>query len=78
MATQKLTQAQITEAVNKILADKKKRNFLETVELQVGLKDYDPQKDKRFAGSVRLPHIPRPKLKICLIGDAKHLQIVKE
>lgn len=74
----KLTQAQITEGINTILNDKKKRKFLETVELQVGLKDYDPQKDKRFAGTVRLPNIPRPKLKICLIGDAKHLQIVKE
>jgi large subunit ribosomal protein L10Ae len=75
----KLTQAQITEAINTILAaDRKKRKFQETVELQIGLKDYDPQKDKRFAGTVRLPNIPRPKLKICLIGDAKHLQIVKE
>jgi large subunit ribosomal protein L10Ae len=27
---------------------------------------------------VRLPHIPRKNLKICLIGDAKHLQIAKE
>jgi hypothetical protein len=25
----------------------KKRNFLETVELQIGLKNYDPQRDKR-------------------------------
>ena len=50
---------------------------MESVELQIGLKDYDPQKDKRFAGSVRLPHIPRPKLKICLIGDAKHLEEAK-
>jgi large subunit ribosomal protein L10Ae len=73
-----LTQAQITEAITTIMKDKKKRKFQETVELQVGLKDYDPQKDKRFAGTVRLPHIPRPGLKICLIGDAKHLQIVKE
>lgn len=73
-----LTQAQISEAVQTIMKDKKQRKFVETVELQVGLKDYDPQKDKRFAGTVRLPHIPRPKLKICLIGDAKHLQIVKE
>lgn len=43
----------------------------------MGLKDYDPHKDKRFAGTVRLPHIPRPKLKICLIGDAKHLEEAK-
>lgn len=27
-----------------------------TVELQVGLRGYDPQKDKRFAGNIRLPH----------------------
>ncbi len=26
----------------------KKRNFTETIELQVGLKNYDPQRDKRF------------------------------
>ncbi len=42
--------------------------------MQIGLKDYDTQKDKRFAGSIRLPNIPRPKMKICLIGDAKHLE----
>lgn len=27
--------------------------FVETVELQVSLKNYDPQKDKRFSGTVR-------------------------
>merc|ERR1711976_201768 len=50
----------------------KGRKFEQTVELQVGLKDYDPQKDKRFSGTVRLPNIPRPNLKICLIADQKH------
>lgn len=73
----KLTQAQITDAINTILKDKKQRKFIETVEMQIGLKDYDPQKDKRFAGNVRLPHIPRPKLKICLIADAKHMEEAK-
>ena len=72
-----ITNAQITEGLTAILKDKKARKFTESVELQIGLKDYDPQKDKRFAGSVRVPHIPRPGLKICIIGDAKHLDIVK-
>jgi large subunit ribosomal protein L10Ae len=72
-----ITNAQIAEGLTAILKDKKARKFTETVELQVGLKDYDPQKDKRFAGTVRLPHIPRPGLKICLIGDAKHIDIAK-
>ena len=35
----------------------KKRKFLETVELQIGLKNYDPQKDKRFSGTVKYVHL---------------------
>ena len=49
------------------------RNFVETVELQIMLKNYDPSKDKRFSGTVKLPNVPRPRMKICLIGDAKHM-----
>lgn len=43
------------ECVNEVLnkSKEKKRNFLETVELQIGLKNYDPQKDKRFSGTVK-------------------------
>jgi len=55
----------------------KKRNFIETVELQIGLKDYDTQRDKRFAGTVRLPHIPRPRMKVCVLGDAVHCEQAK-
>ena len=55
-------------------AEEKKRGFLETIELQVGLKNYDPQKDKRFAGNIKLPHIPRPKMRICVLGDAYHCE----
>ena len=56
----------------------KERKFTETVELQLSLKDYDPSKDKRFVGSVRLPNVPRPKLAICLIADAKHAEEAKK
>ena len=73
----KVSQAQIQEAIASIIKDKKQRKFVETFELQVGLRDYDPNKDKRFAGTVRLPHIIRPQLKICLIGDAKHIDEAK-
>ena len=53
-------------------AKDKKRKFVETVELQISLKNYDPQKDKRFSGTVKLKNIPRPKLKVCVLGDASH------
>lgn len=45
-------------------AKEKQRKFMETVELQIGLKNYDPQKDKRFSGSVKLPYCPRPNMKV--------------
>ena len=57
---------------------KHKKNFLESVELQVTLKNYDPQKDKRFAGTVRLKYVPRPKMKICVLGDQKHCDEAQE
>ncbi len=38
---------------NLFLYQDKQRKFLETVDLQIGLKNYDPQKDKRFSGTVK-------------------------
>ncbi|KAE9461361.1 hypothetical protein C3L33_06731, partial [Rhododendron williamsianum] len=72
----KLQSEALREAITQIAKDarEKKRKFDETIELQIGLKNYDPQKDKRFSGSVRLPHIPRPKMKVCMLGDAQHVE----
>merc|ERR1712166_1370677 len=55
----------------------KKRKFVETIELQVVLKNYDTQKDKRFAGSIKLPNVPRPRMSCCILGDAKHVEAAK-
>jgi large subunit ribosomal protein L10Ae len=55
-------------------AKDKPRKFRETIELQIGLKNYDPQKDKRFSGSVKLPYCPRPAMAICVLGDVKHCE----
>lgn len=49
-------------------AKAKPRKFTETIELQIGLKNYDPQKDKRFSGTVKLPYIPRPNMKVRAAG----------
>ncbi|KAI5407658.1 60S ribosomal protein L10a-1 [Lathyrus oleraceus] len=72
----KLQSEAVREAISGIMGDSKdkQRKFVETIELQIGLKNYDPQKDKRFSGSVKLPHIPRPKMKICMLGDAQHVE----
>ncbi len=68
----KLNQEVLEEAVRDILKyslEKKKRKFVETIELQVGLKNYDPSKDKRFAGSMALPNECRRNLTICVLGN---------
>lgn len=52
----------LKKAVNELLTTRKQRKFLETVELQIGLRDYDP--DKRFNGSVRLPHKAYNKIRV--------------
>jgi len=57
--------------------EKKKRNFLETVELQIGLKNYDPQRDKRFSGTVKLPSVPRPNMSVCILGDQHDIDRAK-
>jgi len=70
----KVTKEMLLECVNAVIqhSQDKKKKFLETVELQIGLKNYDPQKDKRFSGTVKLKHIPRPKMSVCVLGDQQH------
>jgi len=46
--------------------------FLETIELQIALKNYDPNKEKRFSGAVVLPYVPRPKFSVCVFGNDVH------
>eukprot|EP01067_Filipodium_phascolosomae_P007880 Filipodium_phascolosomae@DN652_c0_g1_i1.p1 len=73
----KLNMDAIKTAVQGILTHSettKQRKFVETVELQVMLKDYDTQRDKRFSGTVKLPHIPRPQMRVCVLGDAAHCE----
>ena len=70
----------LEKAVQTILSKSKskKRNFVETVELQIGLKNYDTNKDKRFAGSLKLPSVTKAAMKCCVLGDAAHCDEAKE
>jgi large subunit ribosomal protein L10Ae len=75
----KLSADTLTEAVEAVLkhSAEKKRGFIETIELQIALKNYDPAKDKRFSGVVRLPTAPKKKFTVCIIGDAKDIDRAK-
>merc|ERR1712180_35833 len=78
--TTKVSKDTLYQCVNAVLdgSKAKPRNFLETVEMQIGLKNYDPQKDKRFSGTVKLKTIPKPKMRVCILGDQVHLDQAKE
>jgi len=70
----------LSEALQSILnfsTKERKRNFLEPVELQVALKNYDPVRDKRFSGTIKLPIAPRPKFSVCILGNQKHCDEAK-
>jgi large subunit ribosomal protein L10Ae len=68
----------LQEAIKDITAKTKQRKFLESVDLQVNLKNYDPAKDKRFAGTLRLPNICRPKMTVGIICDLQHEEQAKK
>ena len=39
------------------------------MELRVALKNYDPQRSKRFSGSIRLPSVLKARMNIAVPGD---------
>ncbi len=55
MNCSKINRELLKESIATVLQNSqdKKRKFTETVELQIALKNYDPQKDKRFSGTIK-------------------------
>ncbi|MBN3284676.1 RL10A protein, partial [Polyodon spathula] len=75
----KVSRDTLYEAPREVLqgSQQKQRKFLEMVELQISLKNYDPQKDKCFSGTVRLKTTPHPKFSVCVLGDQQHCDEAK-
>ncbi|CAO1621649.1 unnamed protein product [Parajaminaea phylloscopi] len=75
----KIAVSSVRQSIQTVLkeSEEKHRNFLETVELSIGLKNYDPQRDKRFSGTVKLPHVPRPRMSLCILADAADVDRAK-
>ncbi|XP_045425029.1 60S ribosomal protein L10a-like [Lemur catta] len=70
----KVSQDTLDEAVQEVLHrnQHKHRKFLEMVEVQISLKNYDPQKDKNFSGTIRLKSTRHPKFSVCVLGEQQH------
>merc|ERR1711974_164153 len=71
----KINRDQLYEQVAEMIQASKDKNrkFTESVELQIMLKNYDPQKDKRFSGTVKLPNVAKPKFTVCVLGNQAHI-----
>merc|ERR1711912_188014 len=71
----KINRDQLYEQVAEMIQASKDKNrkFTESVELQIMLKNYDPQKDERFSGTVKLPNTARPKFTVCVLGNQAHI-----
>merc|ERR1712071_618640 len=71
----KINRDALYEQVAEMVAASKDKNrkFTESVELQIMLKNYDPQKDKRFSGTVKLPNIAKTKFTVCVLGNQAHI-----
>jgi len=74
----KIPPQQLAESIQAVLTDRKERKFKESIDLQVNLKNYDPSKDKRFSGSLRLPNVCRPRMRVCILCDLIHEDIAKK
>ncbi|XP_054917067.1 large ribosomal subunit protein uL1-like [Dermacentor andersoni] len=66
----RVSKQEVYQCVNDVLsaAAKRRRRFLETVDLLVWLKDYNFQRYKRLNGIIRLPHVVKPHFRGCMIG----------
>lgn len=62
----------------KVEVQGKKRNFVETIELQATLKNWDPKKMKRFSGTYKLPVAPKKEMKLCVLANAVHEKAAEE
>eukprot|EP00494_Astrolonche_serrata_P030771 UN31039 len=79
----KVNQEQMAEYITEMFAEAKERNearaakkrqFIETVEIQIGLKGFDPSRDKRINAVTVLPFKPKMKYRFCLLGNAKQCE----
>ena len=73
----KLTTEHITSAIQEALKERKKRKFVESLDFQVMLRDFDTEKDKRFNSATTLNHPVKASQKVCVIGTIGHVEEAK-
>ncbi|KAH7933499.1 hypothetical protein HPB49_013248 [Dermacentor silvarum] len=72
----KVNRELLNESINKVIEESARRNrkFVETVEMQIALKNMNPHKVKPASGTFRLKHSMKPNFQVCVIGDKEHCE----
>ena len=52
----KLSNAHVRECIEQALSERKKRKFVESIDLQIMLRDFNPESDPRFNSTTILSH----------------------
>merc|ERR1711972_69355 len=73
----KINQEQLKQKLAWVRENRKERKFAETLDLQILLRDYNPEKEKRFNSSVVLPNKAKTNIKVCVIGNVNHMDECK-
>jgi len=73
MMRSKISHQGVQEACVNLLKNcaAKPRNFVQSIDIQIGLKDIDVNRDKRFNGQIVVPHATRKHFPVAVFGDMK-------
>merc|ERR1719488_182424 len=74
----KINQENLKKSFAYIRENRKQRKFVETVDLQILLRDYNPEKEKRFNSAVVLPSPAVSNQKVCVIANVTHMDACKK
>merc|ERR1712093_364664 len=74
----KINQENLKTNIAYIRENRKERKFVECCDLQVMLRDYNPEKEKRFNSAITLPNQCRAHQKVCVIANVTHLEQCKK
>jgi len=82
----KINQDSLLQAIEDILNEAQERNdkrkeqrkFIETIEVQIGLKGFDPARDKRINATTVLPQAPKTMYRFCLLGNEAQCKEAEE
>eukprot|EP00178_Gracilaria_changii_P024384 TRINITY_DN73449_c0_g1_i1.p1 TRINITY_DN73449_c0_g1~~TRINITY_DN73449_c0_g1_i1.p1 ORF type:complete len:133 (+),score=34.01 TRINITY_DN73449_c0_g1_i1:3-401(+) len=70
----KINSEHMKKCIAEILENRKERKFTESIDMQVKLRDYNPDKEKRLNTTLMLSHQARTTQKVMVIAMLNHKQ----